>query len=341
MKNIRTTLQYVSDTLGIQLIVKLLSKSELGALPVFIQSIYTLYNTSLFNREIVLAEMISEDFSIHQTEKQLQLIKKQLNKKVILVLDQVQAYIRKRLIEKGINFVVPGKQLYLPELLVDLREGFVHPNKTPKHESLLPSAQILLIYHLLHKQRAWGLEELTFKEIAKKLTYSPMAISKAIDNLKIHALVDVWGEKTKCIQFKHNGNALWNIVNSRHLLVNPVIKTVYGDALPKDLHLLKSNLSALSQYSDINEGDQTHYAIEKSVFYDLIKRKILIHLNEFEGSIALEIWKYDPAKITRYTNYDRNIVDPLSLYLSLKSVNDERIQLALYQLINNIVWSKV
>ncbi len=122
------------------------------------------------------------------------MLKNRLNQKVVVVLDNVQAYQRKRLIEKGLNFIVPGKQLYLPELLVSLGESFVHPKSKQKNKPLLPSAQFLLIYHIIHKNKHWKFTEHSFKEIAEKTGYTPMAITNAIDGLKSHGLVDVEGE---------------------------------------------------------------------------------------------------------------------------------------------------
>ena len=340
MRNLSATLKYIHETLGIQLSATALAENRLGSVPIVIQSIYTLYQSNLFDTDIILAVMNNEELSIHQTKKQLQLIKKLLGKKVILVVDQVQAYNRKRLIENGINFIVPGKQLYLPDMLVDLREHFLHPKLRPKSTLLLPSAQFLLMYHLLHRSSEWSLEKHSFKEIAKKFGYTPMAITNAVNNLEFHKLINVLGEKTKFIQFKYENGALWNIVHQNNLLVNPVIKIVYVNELPPNLELTKSNVSALSWYTDLDEGEQTFYALEKTAFYNLSKKNILVNPNNSEGPIALEVWKYDPAKIIKESSYNSEAVDPLSLYLSLKDLKDERIQVALDQLLNAIVWLK-
>jgi len=57
----------------------------------------------------------------------------------------------------------------------------------------------------------------------------------------------------------------------QNLLVNPVMKTVFVDETPKELVLIRSNISALSEYSDLNESTQQFYAVEKTVFYELKK----------------------------------------------------------------------
>ncbi|MCX8482301.1 MAG: MarR family transcriptional regulator [Crocinitomicaceae bacterium] len=335
----KKTLRYIEETMGIQPTATPLAKSYLDRLPMYIHETFKLYSINLFNTGIILAELKNEDkLSIQQTEKQVQQIKNLLNLKVVVVLENVQAYNRKRLIEKGINFIVPGKQLYMPDMLIDLRESFVHPKTKQKNDTLLPSAQFILIYHIIHRNQQWKLEEHPFKEIAQKLAYTPMAITNAIDNLKYHELIEVEGEKEKFIRFRYDRHELWNIAHQQNLLVNPVIKTVYVDEKPESLFLLQSNTSALPEYTDLNPSRQEYFAIEKTVFYDLQKSNALVNMNEYEGRYALEVWKYNPLTLVDELPNDRAVVDPLSLYLSVKESRDERIEMALEQILEKFIW---
>lgn len=335
----KKTLKYIEDVLGIQLTVAPLAKSYLDRLPIYIHQTFKLYRTNVFNTEFVLAELKhEEELSIQQTQKQVQLVKNLLNQKVVVVLENVQAYNRKRLIEKGINFIVPGKQLYMPDLWIDLRESYVNPKTKPRNETLLPSAQLLLIYHIIHRNRQWKLEECPFKELARKFGYTPMAITNAIDNLKHHELLEVEGEKEKFIRFSHERLELWNIAMERNLLVNPVLKTVFVDQKPKNLFLLRCNASALPEYTDLNPSRQEYFAIEKSLFYGLQKGNALVNPNEYEGRYALEVWKYNPITLVKELPMDRAVVDPLSLYLSVKASRDERIEMALDQILEKFIW---
>ena len=336
---IQQTLQYIQEVLGILPTATPITKSFLDKLPVYIHETYKLYRTELFNTVIILAELKKEkELSIQQTEKQVQQIRNLLNQKIVVVLENVAAYNRKRLIEKGINFIVPGKQLYLPELLVDLREMYTHPRAKRKNEKLLPSAQFLLIYHIIHRNNHWKIEEHPFKEIAQKLAYTPMAITNAIENLKYHDLVEVQGEKEKFIRFRYDRHELWNVAHKQDLFVNPVIKTIFVDEKPKDLFLLQSNASAWPEYTDLNPDRQEYYAIEKTAFYGLQRSNMLINPNEYEGRYALEIWKYDPWPLVDELPNDMLVVDPLSLYLSVNDSSDERIEMALNQILEKFTW---
>ena len=335
----RKTLTYIEETLGIQPTVTQIAKSYLDRLPIYIHETFRLYRTDIFNTEIILAELKNGDeLSIQQTEKQVQQIKNLLHQKVVIVLENVQAFNRKRLIEKGINFIVPGKQLYMPDLLIDLRENFVHPKTRQKNETLLPSAQFLLIYHIIHRKQQWKLQEHPFKAIAQKLGYTPMAITNAINNLKYHGLIDVEGEKEKFIRFRGERQDLWNMAHQQNLLINPVIKTVYVDEKPKGLFLLHTNASALTEYTDLNPSRQEYFAIEKTDFYGLQKSNGLVNPNDYEGRYALEVWKYNPLTLVDELPNDKAVVDPISLFLSVKDSRDERIEMALDQIVKKFIW---
>jgi hypothetical protein len=289
--------------------------------------------------DIILAELRNEEeLSIQQTEKQVRQIGDLLHQKVVVILQNIQAYNRKRLIEKGINFIVPGKQMYLPELLIDIRESPIHPKAKQSSRALLPSAQFLLIYHIIHRNNKWKLEDHPFKEIAKKLAYTPMSITNAIDNLKYHELIEVQGEKEKFIHFRYDRQELWNIATQQNLLVTPVIKTVFVDEKPKDIFLLQSNASALPEYTELNPSKQQYYAIEKTIFYGLQKSKVLANPNGYEGRFALEIWKYNPLTLVNELPNDLPVVDPLSLYLSVKDSKDERVEIASDQILEKYIW---
>jgi hypothetical protein len=117
-----------------------------------------------------------------------------------------------------------------------------------------------------------------------------------------------------------------------------VLKQVYIDEKPKGLLMLRSNESALPEYSDMNASRQEFYAIDKNIFYGLQKKQALINANENEGRYCLEVWKYNPETLAGELQNKTAVVDPLSLYLSLKDSHDERIEMALEQVMEQFIW---
>ena len=335
----REVSKYINETLGANAIVDPILKNDLGNLPMYITQAYKLYNMELFNRELVMVELKNEDeLSLLQIDKHLQLLKNAFNKVVVLVLENLPAYNRKRLIERGINFIVPNKQLYLPELLINLSENYAHPKTKQKNKNLMPSSQFLLLYHIIHGNTNWNMEEHSFKEIAKKLEYTPMAVSYAVEDLMQNELIEVSGEKEKYIKFKFERKELWRRAEEQNLLTSPVLKTVYVDDLPSNVSMLRTNASALPEYTSLNPSKQDYYAIEKSNFYFLQKNNGLVNANDREGKYAIEVWKYNPSILADEITNHQSVVDPLSLYLSLKDNQDERVEMALEQIIEKQVW---
>ncbi len=329
-------LDYLERTLGLQAVINPATQSASDGLPLYIRVHYTLYIARINGIELVLAALHENSLSVKQIVQHVGIIKNALQLSVVLVLPHVPAFKRKRLIEKRVNLIVPGKQLYMPDLLIDLRESTSSIQQ--KKESLLPSAQCLLIYHLIHSDKNWRLEEQSFKAIAQKFGYSPMANSHAIANLKSCELAEVVGTKEKFIRFRHRRRELWQIALDCNLMVNPVIKTVYVNEKPQNLLLLSSNASALPAYTELNPVEQQFFAVEKSVFYALQKSGLLVEPNDQEGQYALEVWKYNPASLVGDLPGSQRVIDPLSLYLSMMESADERVQIALEKIVQKYVW---
>jgi len=328
---------YLEDIIGIEINLQPLDRAMTDKLPMYLNEGYRWQQAMFANRPCILAEMKEPNsFSIAQIEKHFELVKTKIGLPVIAVFNELEAYNRKRLIEKKIAFVVPGKQLYVPEFLIDLKEYGTITKK--EKASLMPTAQQLLLFHLLDKQQSRQLENKTFKELAVLIGTNPMGITRAVENLKYLELIEVNGEKEKFIRFRLERYELWKNVLNRNLWINPVLKQVYVDEIPQGIALLKCNASALPEYSDMNPSRQEFYAIEKNAFYGLQKSNALVTANKYEGRYCLEVWKYNPETLVREYNNTTPVVDPLSLYLSMKDSKDERVEMALEQIIEKQIW---
>jgi hypothetical protein len=332
-------IQYIIETLGAEILVNPLLRSKIGKLPLFLSETYNLSEAKILNLPFIIVERRNPDeLSILQTEKHFKIIKDTFDTKVVLLANNLASYNRKRLIEKGINFIVPGKQLFLPDLLIDLRETLSPRRETGKKQTLLPSAQLLVLYRILNKENILRIENIPFKQLAEIFHYTPMVITNAADNLRLHEICTTEGSKERSIRFNLDIPEMWNDLVKRNLLINPVLKRVFVDEKPENLFLLHSNTSALPEYSDMNPSRQEFFAIDRKAFYDLQKNNRLSNANKSEGNYCLEVWKYDPLNLIGGILNEKIAVDPLSLFLCLKNDHDERIQDALEQIIKKYIW---
>jgi len=324
--------QYILQLLGKDIQTIPFHKKELAGLPYYVNATFDFYRTHFYGTDLLLLYLKDNDFQVGQIKKQIEIVAKIHDEKLVLVADTIHPMSKKRLMESGIHFIIPGKQLFLPGLLMDIREDLLKIGYHRRSEKLAPSAQFILLYKILYRYEK--IEQLTFKELAKKMGYTAMAITKAVATIEELKLCIVEGTKEKHIYFKNNIPELWQ--DALPYFTSPILKKVFVDKLPNN-SLLHSNVLALAKYTDMAPGNQDYYAIDKTSFYTLIKNNALLNPNEFDGPYCLEIWKYNPTALAKGISGENN-VDPLSLYLCFKDVQDERIEIALDQIIEKYIW---
>jgi hypothetical protein len=231
------------------------------------------------------------------------------------------------MIQKRIPFIVPYKQMYIPQMFVSLTD--MKSVQTQYRDKFSPAAQCLVLYHL----QVSNLENVTFKDIAGTLkgSYSTMTISRIANELQKNDFCLIEGTKEKKIVFKHKGLELWTAIEK--YLSTPIRKKVFvdDDFIPGGLK--KTGISALSEYGNIAENQKTEYAIYFKDYKKISDKKIIKSSNLYEGDIPIEVWKYDPMLLS-----NNNYVDRLSLYLSLKNIEDPRIEIEIEELIKGMEW---
>jgi hypothetical protein len=332
----KTLIAYIKDVVGLEIEIQPLARAVIDKLPMYLTEGYQWHKIVLADRPCILAQMKEANaFGIAQIEKHFVLVRKITQLPVIAIFDKLEAYNRKRLIEKRIAFIVPDKQLYIPEFLIDLKEFGVADKK--KQSTLTPVAQQLFLIFILDKKNNLKLENLTFKELAYLLGTNPMGITRAVENLKYHEVIEVTGDKEKFIRFIFDRQQTWHNAEHRNILINPVLKRVYVDEKPQGIFMLRSYNSALPEYSDINPTRQEFYALEKNRFYALQKNNTLINANKQEGEYCIEVWKYNPETVTNKLLSNTQVVDPLSLYLCYTEIQDERVEMAKEQIIQKFI----
>ena len=260
--------------------------------------------------------------------KHLNWIEEKFGERGILIIEAIESYNRKRLIEQKVPFIVPGNQLYLPDLGIDLREYLRRVREKPS--TLSPSAQMVLLSHLLRKTI---IETWTATALSDALGTSKMTMSRAIDELASHDLVDVQAEgRQKRVIFKNDRRTLWE--NALPHLRSPVQRRVYVER--EDSIGVHAGLTALSEVTMIVPPNRRIRAVTHKEWKSMqlnSKMRIIPKAATDLAALELEIWKYDPKLLST-----DGMVDPLSLYLSLKNETDERIEAACEDLLENIEW---
>lgn len=317
---------YLSDTLGIT--VTSSKPANVGSLPFFLKDSYDVFQVSLLNEDfIVLALKNDIEITPATIHKHIDIVSQQLRMKAVFLHSSISSFNRKRLIEYKAPFVIPGNQMYLPDLGIDLREYFI--KKRSKTATLGPSTQTVILYALTKTMT----EPVTPTQLAKELGYSRMAMTRSIDEIESTELakVSIVGRK-RLVHFDKNRRELWG--KALPHLKTPVRENVWLKTLIDELSVCEAGLTALACYSMLAPPKREAYAASAKDWKD-IKHKYPHDIISYpdEAGCDLEVWTYSPGLFAK-----GKIVDPFSLYLSLRDIKDERVESAMEEMMEGVEW---
>lgn len=295
------------------------------SLPLFIREGYRFSCAELHKHNVVFVELKNEEIPTPvMLQKQIPKIESAFECPVILVFERMTYYLREKLTEARIAFIVPGEQVYIPFMFISLNEQL--GMKKIKTEKYSPSTQCILIYHL------WkgSIDGMNFQEIADLFYYTPRTIGRSARELADSGVCKIVGSKAKYLEFKNDKLEVWDIAKS--YMQTPIKKIVWSSAFRPPYEAKMSHLSALSGYTSLSEEKQSTYAIFKDNYKKLVRDFEVAEDIYREGDIRLEAWSYDPEVLAK-----DGYVDPFSLYISLQDNSDERVQIALEEMMEAVL----
>ena len=328
MEFVKKLRNYLKKVISENFLLTKLPEADYAGLPLFYRDAYSFYRLQWLNQIILLAISTAEDgLSPSEYTKQVDFLKKHLNRPVVVVLPYLESYKRTRLIQYGVPFIVPDQQLFIPPF-ADLRERF---SKRPlnKKNHLSAAAQLVLIHHLFKKDT--NIYQLN--ELAKILGYSAMTLTTVrVEFIKAGLCISVDNERNRYIGFTTTGKELWK--KAMPLLISPIAKTIWAKWKLGENNLPRTGISALASYTMINDDQQQSFACRNTLLKELLQNGMLIEVQDKENAdCRIESWKYSPDILS-----DKGNVDRLSLYLSMKDSPDERVQAGLDRILENMLW---
>jgi DNA-binding MarR family transcriptional regulator len=325
---IDATVEYLTRITGDTPWIEPMQDQLVSTLPLYLRQRYEFFRADLFGRRCVLARENSPTGELSPTEYGHEVIqlKQRFQEDVILVLMKLPSYVRNRLVRQRIPFIVPGTQMFLPMLMIDLQEQFLKSNDRMR-PTLSAVSQLVVIYQILKEP----LDEIPLGQIAARLGYSAMVMSRAQDELQTAGLCEVnrtW--RTVSLHFTTRGKDLWQ--QAEPLLTTPVRHRIWIRWGQPRARAVLAGTTALSRVSMI-EGDRvTTYAMRDKHLADAMEKGEIFGCGGPEEAEArMEAWKYDPWVVA-----DGDVADRCSLYLSLRQSSDERIQKEIRSLIDGI-----
>mgnify|MGYP005625030887 CR=1 FL=1 len=321
-------INYLKEVLGVSL--KLTPWDSSASFPHHLKAAYAFERCDILGQSFVLFLSQDPELTPSAIEKHLEWVESKTEMRGIFVTETLESYNRKRLIERKVPFIVPKNQLYLPDLALDLREHLKKAKK--KVDALSPASQVVVLSFLLGRLNET--DSMTPTGLAKQLPYAKMSMSRAIDELKGLNLMESHGD-LGCARnrFVDLGQSLWK--RARPYLRNPVKKRIYLDELFHQLQF-KAGESALEEVTMLGSPNRKTCALTSKEWKQLQAKDYIHMIPEVSKDLAhaeLEIWSYDPSLLT-----DGPVVDPLSLALSLQHETDERVEMAVDELLDKMKW---
>lgn len=318
---------YLSEVAGLAVTIEPHAAAQ--GLPQFLRQRYTLFDLWVEGRRYIVVRPEEETgFKPATLEKQLRQLPLDAEGFCLLA-EALPGYVRKRLIERKIPFVIPGSQLYWPALgmAVQPRSGRQRPRTADR---LSPATQVVLLHVLTGRVST----PVTPRLLARRLDYSAMTMSRALDEIEVTGLARVTRKgRERLLGLASDRKALWQ--QARPVMRSPVGKTfgLMESDLPASRRLLAGE-SALAARSMLVAPAMPVYAVGRDAWGELQHKGVRPILLEEPGTCTVQIWRYDPAPLA-----DAGCVDVFSLYLSLQEETDERLETALDEMMAHYSWS--
>lgn len=314
-------MEYLDKVLGVKVNYE---DVEFKHLPNLIATRYCLQMVSMDEQKMIFLYPKTELEQIEVLKKHIARIQKSENLPVVLVLKELSFRKKEYLIREKIPFIVDGKQIYLPFMAMYLQER-CSAERIPREE-ILPSAQMLLLHFIYG-----GAQDLSTSQAAKDLELTPTSISRASRQLEEMGLLHIRKVGVQRImQSEDTSKTLFQKAGDK--LLNPVKRTVYIPQKYVGADLPESGYSALAEYSMLNAPNVRCYAAERiSQWKDVMTNS----LQNSQEQVAVEMWRYNPRKLST-----RDTVDELSLALALREDEDERVEEAIEEMLNEL-WRKI
>lgn len=296
------------------------------SLPMYLADQYQLLRLQVGNDMYVLAKP-KDTIKINTSvlKKQCAQIKKYTGLMPVLVLENLRLTQRNALIQAGIAFLVPGRQVYIPQFLMNLTEQETSIEEYAEQFSV--ATQVVFIYLLLHK-----ITETNAHQLSERLSYSVATINRALKELSHRKLLHVVGNGTRKQYTLPDCKTYWE--SGKKYLFDPVKQRQYVTMDFNHTGFQMSNDLALSRLSFLNGRNINYYAASAQTVKAIEKQYLLNEYDVFDHNYCVvEVFRYDP-KLLSGSQY----IDVISLYAQFKDHKDERVQIEIESLVDEILW---
>ncbi len=287
------------------------------SLPLYLQDGRQIISVNIAGHVFYIVRfMMSDRFNISTLKKQLIKYRETMDVPVVYGFSKITTYQRKSMVENGISFIAENGQIYLPFIGAYFEKCFSTENQVK--EQFTPASQMLFLL-FLYRNNSYSKSE-----AAKALKISSMSITRASNQLSEVGLIteEKYGTEVRMNICCEDRDEFYE--RGKKYLINPVQSYIYLPNARKRKMVPEAGEFALCRWSDLGNAEYVEYAISKD--NPIVAKWLSVdpRLYDYKNICRFQLWKYDPLLFS-----NRDTVDPVSLICSLRDSNDERIQMCL------------
>ncbi len=274
---------------------------------------------------VVIRVSSEENFGIIALKKQREIYTEEMQCNVAYSFDIINKPQRDALIKNRVPFLSLPGQIYLPFLGMALSESY-KKTKQVKTGKMMPATQALFLYMLYHRE-----PYVLKSDASEALVLTKTSVTRASEQLVAMGLIEQERVGKEIRMYKKCApKDMYS--KAKAYLISPVQKRMVVRREDVTEALLKAGETALCEYSMLNAPRYDTMAI----FKDSIDWKNLEEMElgwSEEELIELELWKYNPSLFEK-----NGKVDQVSLVCSLVECEDERVKMAIEEMLEEVQW---
>ena len=286
-------------------------------------------------RDIAMVEIYGVNFAIVDVVKEAELSVAAMKKQKAKYEEALQCPVafqvalnsvsmRNALIKNGVSFVdLPGN-VFLPFMGIVLQD--VYRKQLVKADKMMPATQMVFLELLYMNDE----ESVLKSKVASKLNLTKTSITRATAQLEEMGLIEQIKSGTE-ISIKRNCSRKEYYENAKAYLINPVQKVITIMRYEATFESFGAGESALSQVSELNPPRIEECAIYKGE--EVIDQLEIVdaRYEDWDDCMNVQLWKYNPSYFAR-----EGRVDPVSLACTFKGNEDERIEMCIEELLEEL-----
>lgn len=319
------TLNYLQEIFGVNI------RTEYGkfynAFPMYMTERYKFHFLKLPTEDasyVLVKPIEKQDININQIKKQIKQIYSHSKSVPIFVFESLRLSQRNTLVRNQIPFIQPDNQIYIPNIMINLSQKEIVTKEYAEEFSI--AAQVTYIYLLLN-----DIKETNAPRLSMEIPYSKITLNRALTELVSRELLYTEGNATRKIYKTIEKDEMWK--KGKKFLFNPVEKVFYANYNLDNRNLFVSGETALSRLGTMLNDSTIGFFATTSEKIKSLDENCLVNKYDIvsDNYLVIEQFRYNPGFLSK-TNY----IDIISLYAQLKDSDDERIQIALEELLGDL-----